>query len=73
MSEDKKVNIEVVVRLNLEVDLDNMTPRDLIDYFDNLFINHPGQKVYYNSSDIELMEVHHENKPSIIIISKNQE
>jgi hypothetical protein len=50
-----------------------MTPRDLIDYFDNLFINHPGQKVYYNSSDIELMEVHQENKPSIIIISKNQE
>jgi hypothetical protein len=73
MLEDKKVNIEVVVRLSLEVDIKNMTPIDVINHFDNLFINHPGQKIYYNSSDIELMEVHQENKPLIIIISKNQD
>lgn len=70
MSEDKKHNIEVVIRINLEVDSEKMTPSNLIDYFDNLFTNKSGQKVYFNSSDIELMEIHQEEKPPIVIISK---
>lgn len=73
MNEDKLVAVELVVRLNIEVDLTTTTPQNVIDYFDNLFINHPGQKVYYNSSNIELMQVHQEGKEPILIISSQKE
>lgn len=68
MAEDKLVAVEVVVRLNIEVDLATTTPQDVIDYFDKLFTNQPGQKVSYKSSNIELMQVHQKGKEPIVII-----
>ena len=69
MPKDKKINIEVVVRLNIEVDLATTTPQDIVDYFDNVFTSYPWQRVSYNSSNIELMQVHQEGKDPIVIIS----
>jgi len=73
MVEDKLVAVEVVVRLNIEVDLATTTPQDVLDYFDNLFTNHPGQRISYNSSNVELMQVHQPGKEPIVIIKHTDE
>jgi len=72
MEDNKKGKVEMLLRLNLEIDFDNVTPQNLIEYFNSIFSNSPLNKIHYISSEIELMQIVQDGENPIVIISKEK-